>query len=113
MHLTNDAVQKRGEDYGKFENYNKVSYADFEKYLQQEGGLDFGGTVEKMKEITTHLIEATARKLNPKRREYSFEIFGLDFMLDDRLNPFLIEANSNPCIEVDGSVLGKVIPAML
>lgn len=34
-------------------------------------------------------------------------------MLDDQLAPFLIEANSNPCIEVDGSVLGKVIPTML
>jgi len=31
--LTNDAVQKKGEEYGKFENYNKISYADFEKYL--------------------------------------------------------------------------------
>ncbi len=66
-----------------------------------------------MKQIATHLIQSTARKLNPKRKEYAFEIFGLDFMLDDKLNPFLIEANSNPCIEVDGSVLGKVIPAML
>jgi len=34
-------------------------------------------------------------------------------MLDDRLNPFLIEANSNPCIEVDGNVLARVIPSML
>jgi len=34
-------------------------------------------------------------------------------MLDDKLNPYLIEANSNPCIEVDGSVLGKVIPSLL
>ena len=34
-------------------------------------------------------------------------------MLDDKLSPFLIEANSNPCIEVDGLVLGRVIPAML
>jgi hypothetical protein len=34
-------------------------------------------------------------------------------MLDDKLNPFLIEANSNPCIEVDGTVLGRVIPTML
>ena len=33
IHLTNDAVQKKGEEYGKFENYNKISYADFEKYL--------------------------------------------------------------------------------
>jgi tubulin--tyrosine ligase len=25
VHLTNDAIQKRSEDYGKFENGNKVS----------------------------------------------------------------------------------------
>jgi len=25
IHLTNDAVQKKGEDYGKFENGNKVN----------------------------------------------------------------------------------------
>ncbi len=34
-------------------------------------------------------------------------------MLDDKLNPFLIEANSNPCIAVDGNVLGRIIPSML
>lgn len=34
-------------------------------------------------------------------------------MLDDKLNPFLIEANSNPCLEVDGNVLGRVIPRMV
>lgn len=32
-HLTNDAVQKNGQDYGKYEKGNKVSYADFQKYL--------------------------------------------------------------------------------
>lgn len=26
VHLTNDAVQKKSEDYGKFENGNKMSY---------------------------------------------------------------------------------------
>ena len=29
IHLTNDAVQKHSEDYGKFENGNKMSLADF------------------------------------------------------------------------------------
>ena len=29
VHLTNDAVQKLGEEYGKFENGNKISYAEF------------------------------------------------------------------------------------
>jgi len=34
-------------------------------------------------------------------------------MLDDQLNPYLIEANSNPCLEVDGNVLARVIPPMI
>lgn len=29
VHLTNDAIQKKADDYGKFENGNKISYADF------------------------------------------------------------------------------------
>ena len=29
VHLTNDAVQKRAPDYGKFEAGNKLSYQDF------------------------------------------------------------------------------------
>lgn len=33
IHLTNDAVQKYGDDYGKFENGNKVSFYEFQKYL--------------------------------------------------------------------------------
>jgi len=29
IHLTNDAIQKQDEDFGKFENFNKMSYGDF------------------------------------------------------------------------------------
>ena len=33
VHLTNDAVQKYSEEYGKYESGNKMSYADFQKYI--------------------------------------------------------------------------------
>ena len=35
MHLTNDAIQKHCEEYGKYESSNKISFLDFEKYLEQ------------------------------------------------------------------------------
>ena len=35
IHLTNDAVQKRSEDYGKFEPGNKLSYNEFQMYLDK------------------------------------------------------------------------------
>ena len=34
IHLTNDAVQKFSQDYGKYENGNKLSMQDFQKYLK-------------------------------------------------------------------------------
>ena len=37
IHLTNDAVQKNSQDYGKYENGNKMSLHDFQKYLKQIG----------------------------------------------------------------------------
>lgn len=33
VHLTNDAVQKKSEDYGKYEPANKISFMEFQKYL--------------------------------------------------------------------------------
>jgi tubulin--tyrosine ligase len=33
VHLTNDAVQKKGRNYGKFESCNKMSFREFEIYL--------------------------------------------------------------------------------
>jgi tubulin polyglutamylase TTLL1/tubulin monoglycylase TTLL3/8 len=36
VHLTNDAVQKYLPDYGKFEKGNKISYQDFQRYLEKE-----------------------------------------------------------------------------
>lgn len=36
--------------------------------------------------------------LDENKRENNFEIFGLDFMLDYHLKPWLIEINTNPCL---------------
>ncbi len=33
VHLTNDAIQSNAEDYGKFENANKLSIKDFQRFL--------------------------------------------------------------------------------
>ena len=33
IHLTNDAIQKGNAGYGKHEEGNKISYAEFQRYL--------------------------------------------------------------------------------
>lgn len=115
IHLTNDAVQKNCQDYGKFENGNKLSYADFQKYLDSVNvKKDFAKDVlPEFKKLVCDSIKAVSRKLDPDRRQSSFEIFGYDFMLDEDLKPWVIEVNTNPCLELSSPYLARLIPAMI
>ena len=115
-HLTNDAVQKNGQDYGKFEKGNKVSYSEFRKYLkhQVKAEADFSDDIlPKMKELATDTIRATYSRLDSERKENNFELFGLDYMLDEDLNVYLIEVNTNPCLEQSCPLMTKILVPML
>lgn len=76
--------------------------------------MDFFKTVlPGIKASVTDTIRAVYRKLDPNRRQCSFEIFGYDFMLDEDMKPWLIEANTNPCLELSAPYLARLIPAMI
>ncbi len=51
-----------------------------------------------MKKLATDAIRCVYSKINPNKKEFSFEIFGLDFLIDDNFKVWLIEANTNPCL---------------
>lgn len=36
IHLTNDAIQKKGDDYGKYEPGNKLSFSELQRYFEGE-----------------------------------------------------------------------------
>jgi len=117
IHLTNDAVQKKSNDYGKFESGNKLSYADFQKYLEENfkdlNVSFYRDIIPQMRKIITDTFKATYDKIDPARRQHTFEIFGYDFMLDRDFKVYLIEANTNPCLEVSSPLLVRIIPKML
>lgn len=116
IHLTNDAIQKKSENYGKFESGNKISYNEFQKYLDSNypKKIDFFQDVlQGVKEIVKDTVKAVFLKIDPSRKLHSFEIFGYDFMLDEELRPWLIEVNTNPCLELSCSHLARIIPSML
>jgi len=100
--LTNDAVQKQSNDYGKFESGNKISYSDFEKIIQKEKGISFyNKLLPKIKKRVSDTFKSAGKKLiGEVRSDYNaFEWLGFDFMLDDDMNLTLIEVNTNPCLE--------------
>ena len=49
-------------------------------------------------------------KMDPSKRINTFEVYGLDFMLDEDFKVYLIEVNSNPCLELSCSLLSRIIP---
>ena len=117
IHLTNDAVQKYSEDYGKFEMANKLSYSDFQRYLDthcKDRNVNFLQDIApQLKALVKDTVQATYLKLDTQHRAYSFEVFGYDFMLDETLKPWLIEVNTNPCLELSSPLLARIIPYML
>jgi len=66
-----------------------------------------------MKEIMALAFLAVKKKLNPKERKNCFEIFGFDFLVDVHGIPWLIEANTNPCLDEASPILKTLLPRML
>ena len=117
IHLTNDAVQKNCEDYGKQEPGNKLSYAEFQAYLDKHF---YGSNIlmerdilPQIKKITTDCFKAAWTRMDPYKRLNQFEVLGFDFMIDDNFKLYLIEVNTNPCLELSCPLLARIIPSML
>lgn len=100
--MTNDAVQKYTPLYGKYEPGNKVSYSEFQRYLDNnfpKKNYKFESQIlPQMKSICLDAVKSSCLKLSPQRLKHNFEIFGLDFMIDENFKPWLIEINTNPCL---------------
>ncbi|KAL4438061.1 hypothetical protein ABPG74_016840 [Tetrahymena malaccensis] len=115
IHLTNDAVQKKDDQYGKYEKGNKVSYDELDKYitsLQPEKDF-YNSILPQMKEIARDTMKAVYGKIDPDKKETTFEVFGLDFMIDENLKVWLIEVNTNPALDICCPLLSKIIPSMI
>lgn len=114
IHLTNNAIQKDGKEYGKFESGNQMSFKQFQKYLKTYyGNIQLSNIISIMKKQIIISLMSIKGKLNPHNRQICFEIFGYDFIIDSMFKPWLIEVNTNPCIELSSPLLEQIIPRML
>jgi hypothetical protein len=66
-----------------------------------------------MERLVTDSFRAVHKKIDPKRNKNAFEIFGYDFMIDENFKVFLIECNTNPCLEICSPLLARIIPELL
>lgn len=113
IHLTNNALQKYSENYDEDETLIDTYQLEAETKLKYPD-FNFREHIwSKVIEQTRLAIECCHKKLSQFSRKLSFEIFGFDFMIDEQLNTWLIEANTNPSITTPGTLLKKLVPRML
>jgi len=115
VHLTNNAIQKNSPEYGAHEDGNILSFADFKRYIQKSGAkVDFEvDIVQKMKYLCALTMNTIKKKINANRRKHCFELFGFDYFIDSDYNVFLIEVNTNPCLEESSRLLSKLFPRLI
>ena len=103
--------------YGEFEDGNQMSFQDFQKYIDEyypDSGIDFfKDCLPKMKAIIKHSLLSVRKKLNPNNIDFSFELFGYDFIMDADFNLWLIEVNTNPCLEESSKLLKHYLRRMV
>jgi len=115
IHLTNYSVQKHNVDFSKREIGNEISYQDFQDELDKKNtGKNFLKDIyPKIVYIIRLAIGSGKSNLNHLNRTNCFEIFGCDFILDEKYKPYLLEINLNPGLEISSPLISKLVPRMV
>ena len=66
-----------------------------------------------MKKIAQISLKSVFGNMDPYKLDNSFELFGLDYMIDEDFKVYLIEVNTNPCLEISSTLLARLIPNMI
>ena len=116
VHLTNYSVQKYSDNFAKFEIGNEISFDEFQISLKKDYDLNIDvrkDILNKIKKIVGISMKSAKKNINMNNRKGCFEIFGYDLMFDIDLNPYLIEINTNPGLEISSPLISKLVPRMI
>ncbi|ESO11562.1 hypothetical protein HELRODRAFT_71494, partial [Helobdella robusta] len=118
-HLTNQYIQKKDPKYGErkedtvwsMDKFNDYANRNFAESKNVGRNWVYNGLTEKMKSIIMVCFNSVKNKL--QRRLGYFELYGMDFLVDENMKVWLIEINMNPSYTINCGALKDVIPGLL
>ena len=115
VHLTNYSIQKHNSEFGKIEIGNEIPFKDFQNDLDKKKlNINFKKDIyPNICKIVRITAGAAYPKINIFNRKNCFEIFGYDFIIDEDFNPYLLEINTNPGLEISSPLIKMLLPRMI
>jgi tubulin monoglycylase TTLL3/8 len=86
---------------------------EFAEYLREQRGGDFWdeSIKPKVKNIVKWSLESAQDMI--EHRKNSCELFGYDIMIDENLNPWLIEINSSPAMDYSTPITKRLVKEVM
>ena len=117
-HITNYSLQKKSKNFSKYEESNEISYKQFieslnEYKIKEKPEIIFNKIMNKIKDLIQLSMNSVGKKLQGIPNVLSFQIFGYDFIIDNKFNPWILEINDNPGLEISSKLISKLIPRMI
>lgn len=113
-HLTNNCFQVLSDQYGVHEEGNIISLHDLEVFVKKTKCPDYSIEQHFFPMAACHAVDVVlsgSKKM--KIAANSFELFGLDLIIDEDLRVWLIECNVNPHLGSPNAFMRKNVPQMI
>jgi len=116
LHEAKETGMYNGRTYQELKEEQSWLFEKLQAYLLEKGMITDQNWVDnylrpECKKAMIHLIRASQK--NFIKRSTVFELFGVDFMLDDQLNLWFTEANAMPGLSEKNEILSKFEGQML
>ena len=107
-HLTNAAIQKKHPDYKTLKETSIYPKSSLVETVGAEAATRIEDSMFQM-----ILTVFQAGKVDLGRKTGCFELLGCDFLIDEELNPWLLEINTNPALFTDTTVQNNLLPKLV
>ena len=123
IHLTNYSINKTAANFEQNDSVNeefgeKWTLFTLKNYFKKHN-LDYDKVWGKIKDIIVKVILSVTEIAIPLIKQFKlssanlFELYGVDILLDETLNPWLMEVNLNPSLNCDSQLDLKVKSRLL